>query len=466
MADPVQLSSFPNLSVEDTVSLQISAHGGGSHVELVLESAPDVTWWKALEVSSHTGVLLGRAETVDADHGPNAKAIGASDLPAARLILAKAKIFGVHTGMYELRNLDAHAGQRLHFIWQRDDHRNGPVAGFFRDLGAGIVQAADAGAQVAESVANAFAEVAADLVETVGTVVRNVFDAIGDFLGQIPGVGPWIRILLHWVGTIVSAVLDLGATIVKSVLNTAAGIVGGGTRLVGGAIGGLLAWDGRLLVKALGDLASSIAGGGLVVLGKVVAVVHAVLFSQLGERALTAAERDLLRQVYRNSVALYDVRIVEGFAGLFSTNGRPFTLGNTIYMKDVDPATSPGSLVHECGHVWQFQNRGSRYATDALWAQATLPGQGYRWEAELASGKLRWRDFNLEAQAQFLEEVWKLGQLKHAAAPSTGIGVFYKDDPIGQDVAFEKGQVDHTSLALETIAYVRGSSSPRLSAFL
>ena len=55
-------------------------------------------------------------------------------------------------------------------------------------------------------------------------------------------------------------------------------------------------------------------------------------------------------------------------------NNRSFTLGNTISIKGDDPAINLDTLVHECTHVWQFQNAGVRYATDALWAQAIIAG--------------------------------------------------------------------------------------------
>jgi hypothetical protein len=464
MAEPIQISRFPDLSVEDTVSLEISAHDSGPLLELVLETAPDVTWWKALEVRSLSGELLARVETHDADHGPEVATVEASLLPGARLVLAKAKVFGAHTGMYELRDLDAHVGERLRFRWQRDDDRDGPVVGFLRDLGGGISQASNAVADVVGAVVNAVGEVVSDVIETVGTAIRNGFEAAGDLLGRIPGAGPVIRFLLHWLGTVVLTAFDLIGTAVQCVFDLVGGIVAGGIRLTGGGIGGLMAWDGRMFVKGFGDIVSSFAGAVLVILGKAVAFVQAVFFVQLGERALTEAERDLLRHVFGGSVALYNVRVVQGFAGLFSTNDRPFTLGNTIYLKDVNPAVEPDTLVHECTHVWQFQNVGTRYTTDALWAQATIEGQGYVWENESARGLLRWQDFNKEAQAAFLQDLWQNGTLR--GEPTTGQGVFYQDDPIGDDVQFVKGKVDHTSLALESVAYVRGAIAWRLSAFL
>jgi hypothetical protein len=466
MAEPIRLGNppngnFPDLSVEDTVISDSLPGGSGADLELELETAPEVTWWKALEVQTPGGAPLMWVETQDADHGPNLIVVPASLLPFTKLVLAKAKVFGIHTGMYELYNLDAHSGRRLRFLWQRDQHRNGPFAGFLRDLGSGISQAANAVADFVENVVNAVAEFIADLIETIGTAIGRAVDWIGTLVGGIPIVGPILRGFLHWAATIVWAVFSFIATAVKALLNLGAGVVGGWIRMVGGGIGGLMAWDGRMFAKGFGDIATSILGNGLIVFGKAAAVGQAVLGFQIGERTLTRAELELLRQVYRNSVALYNVRMVEGFAGLANIGdpNRPFTLGNTIYWKQMNPATNLPTVVHEVGHVWQYQHQGARYLTDAIGAMIAVLPDPYSWQAELGRGNLRWQDFNKEAQAQFLQDVWASGTL--IGGPTTP-GVFYKDDPIGTDVRFLLGG-NNTLLALASIAYVRSFWALRLS---
>jgi hypothetical protein len=224
-----------------------------------------------------------------------------------------------------------------------------------------------------------------------------------------------------------------------------------------------MAGDVTTARRGLGDLASSLAGSVVLLAGKSVALIHAILFMQRGERALTEPERALLRQVFRGSVALYNVRLVTGFAGLFSVNDRPFTLGNTIYMKGDDPAANLDTLVHECTHVWQFQNAGVRYATDALWAQATIAGQGeYVWEDEPTRGNTSWQDFNREAQAALVQDVWRLGALSAGSVP--GAGGFYTDHPVGPDAVFVKGGTDHTPLAVQCADTLRKATAWRLSA--
>lgn len=451
MSEARQLSDFPNVSVEDTISLTLGRAANPGEVEFILETASNVTWWKALELRSRAGQMVSQVETQDANHGPRRFTVPADALVGARLTLAKAKLFGIHTGMYELQNLSPYRGRSFHFLWQRDEHRDGPVAGFFRDLGQGISNAANAVAGVVVAVVNAVAEFVGALIETVGNALAGLLIAVGEFLGGLPLVGPLIRAVSRWLGSIVSAVFDFVATVVRGVLNLAANVIAGVLRMVGGAVGGLLAWDGRLLVRGVGDFVSGIVGAVVGILGKLLALIQAVFFLQMRERPLNAAERAVLTRVYRKSVDLNNVRIIEGFAGFFSLNDRPFTLGNKIYMKNVDPAADPALLVHECGHVWQHQHEGTRYISDALWAQATLP-DAYSWQAEVAGGRFRWQDFNKEAQAAFLEDVFRAGR---RVPPAGTLGEFYDDAPIGPNVEFRPGGSDNTGLARESVEYVR-----------
>jgi hypothetical protein len=307
--------------------------------------------------------------------------------------------------------------------------------------------------------ATAVAERGSDLIETAGTWARNTLDAGGRGAGTVPGVGPGLRWALHWLATIVSAATDLVSTVVKAVVELVAAVVAALLRLVGGAIGvvGSAGRSRRTFVQGSGEVGSSLAGPLLLCSSKLLALVQAVLLSQRGERPLTADERALLQRVYRGSVALYNVRVVDGFAGLFSFNKRPFTLGNTIYMKHREPERYAATLVHECAHVWQNQHVGSRYAIQALWAQVT-EDDAYRWTDELARGR-RWLDFNREAQAQLLMHVWQRGR----RGAAVGDGVAYADDPVGDDVTFTWDGVDRTALAREAIAAVRAARSRRYS---
>lgn len=449
MAIPVRTSNFPNLSTQDTISLTISPDTPGV-VTIVLEKIPGMTWWKGIEVYAANGTLLARAQMQDGNNGPSQIIIPIASLNGAKLVLAKAKMWGIHTGMYELSGLSAHNGQRLHFLWQRDEDRDGPVAGFFRDLGNAVDIVTDAVADVVETVVNTIFEVVKVIVEAIGTFLANILDAIGNALGGIPLLGQILRVLFHWVATVVSAAFSLLAVALKAIGDIVAGVSAGIIRVGGGMIGGLFGLNSFLLVKGLGDIIASIVGPVVVILGKTIALVQATVFMQMGERALTELETTMLRRVFRNSVSLYNVRVVDGFAGLFSVNDLAFTLGNTIYMKNTDPATYLSVLVHECVHVWQNQHHGQRYVADALWSQWTIPGSGYEWQSEFAAGRVIWRDFNREAQAKLIQDVFDDG--KQIPARGT-VGEFYIDDPIGLDVTFI--DPDRTAFARDSIAYMR-----------
>lgn len=336
----------------------------------------------------------------------------------------------------------------------------------FSDIGNAISDAADAVAGAVEDVVNAVEEVVADVFETVGNVVSDVFNAVGDYLGAAIGEGAVlssaVRGVFHWIGDIVSGVTDLAGAVIKGVLGIVGGVIGGVIRLVGGGIGGLLAWDGSVFVKGLEDIFYSIGGAVVLVGGKLLGLVQSLIPmpGQGSKRPLREEEERILRTVFRKSVALYNIRLIEGYAGLiFGVNDYPFTLGNTIYTKG---SKSRSTLVHECTHVWQYQNIGARYTVYAIVARAT---EGYSWETELARGATRWQDFNFEAEGKFLEDLFDEGKIIGSHSP-IGNGQFYKDDPVGSDVEFKPGVPDRTDLAKKTVAYVRDAFAWRLSALI
>jgi hypothetical protein len=192
----------------------------------------------------------------------------------------------------------------------------------------------------------------------IGDAVSDAADAVGDALSGIPVVGGALNAVFHWVGDVVSGVTDFVGAVIKGVSGIVGGVICGSIRVIGGGIGGLLNGDSSVFVKGLIDIGSGIAGSFLTTTGKFIGLVQSIIPLQWGKRPLTEKENEILRRVFRRSVALYNVRIIEGSAGIFSINDYPFTLGNTIYLKDYDPAANPEALVHECAHVWQYQNNG------------------------------------------------------------------------------------------------------------
>ncbi|MBI2714035.1 MAG: hypothetical protein HYX37_06210 [Rhizobiales bacterium] len=339
---------------------------------------------------------------------------------------------------------------------------------FWSDIGDAVSGAADAVAGAVETVVNAVEEVVTDVVETVGNAVSDAAGAVGDFLSGVPLIGGALSAVFHWIGDVVSGVTDLVGAVIKGYFGIVGGVIGGLIRVIGGGIGGLFNGDGSVFVKGLGDIVSGYAGAIVVVGGKLIGLVQSVIPLQWGKRPLTRSEKEILKRVFRGSVALYNIRIIEGFAGVYSINPYPFTLGNTIYLKDVDPAKSPAILVHECTHVWQYQNHGTRYASDAIGAQWFV-NDAYNWEKELARGNTQWQDFNAEAEAEFMEDVYAQGRVIGTTA--TGNGEYYNDEPLASNIEFvftaSDGTVtDHSALARDTVPYVRDAFAWRLSALL
>jgi hypothetical protein len=165
---------------------------------------------------------------------------------------------------------------------------------------------------------------------------------------------------------------------------------------------------------------------------------------------LSAKEKEILTRVYRGSVSLHDIRLIDGFAGLFNVNTRPFTLGNKIYIKHIRTDADPATLALEVCPVWQYWREGIRYITDALWAQWTIPN-AYNWMKEIQRGKTRWQEFNYEVQAQLIQDVYNSGQ---KAGPAHVIDEFFDDEPIHQSAEFKGKGVDDTELARSAITLV------------
>jgi hypothetical protein len=222
--------------------------------------------------------------------------------------------------------------------------------------------------------------------------------------------------------------------IVEPVVNTAKGVVrdvGGmlnsGLDFVGRTIAGVgqTAVDmvrgfrddgfrgaGRALWSHIKDGAKS-AGSFIVGMGAraVNTVVNAIdnLRGALKERGLSSDEIQALRRVYGDSIDYSKVRIQSG--GM--KNGANMTahvVDNTIWLPKnafrSDGSVDPDLLVHEVGHVWQYQNRGPGYLGDALVSQITEgrnghlgSGNAYDWLSAAEKGQ-SFEAMNPERQAE------------------------------------------------------------------
>lgn len=296
---------------------------------------------------------------------------------------------------------------------------------------------------VSDSV-NKAADAASDAVESLGNVIGDALGALGK---EIPGAGG----IVGWLGDVVSSATDLLGGVIKWAGGTVGGVLGGSIEIVGG----ILTLDLGTTAEGLGDILSGMAGGLVLVLGKSVALVQ-VVFTVGRSRPLNRVELELIRLVFHDSIATYNVRVVDGRAGMFGLNRRPFVLGNTIYMKEAGADSDPGVFVHECVHVWQNQHAGARYVVEALASQWW--GAGYDWEREADHGK-DWMDFGREAQGEFIEDLYGVGG---TAAGATGNGTFFAEgDPSLREFVFEGAT--RTKLANDATQVIRARTPWRLS---
>ena len=317
------------------------------------------------------------------------------------------------------------------------------------EAGRAVAAGGDRGAAGIALAFNAVAEILSDLIETAGNALQDGATALGARARVAHGP-------LEWAGGSVSGVFDLAAAIVKSSLDAAGAVLAGAVRLVAGGAGGAAGRDFSVAKTGARDVAAGIAGGLIVVLGKLVSALQGISMLQARRRALSPDEKKALGRVFGGAVALFNVRIVEGRSGIFGVNHRPFTLGNTIYMKG--SLGDRSTLVHEATHVWQFQQRGSRYAADALGAQL-LVEEPYDWQREIERGNREWNGFNAEAQAELVRDVYRSG--RKAGAQPSGQGEFFDARP--PEVQFTTGAVDHTPLATGALATLRARRAFRAS---
>lgn len=137
--------------------------------------------------------------------------------------------------------------------------------------------------------------------------------------------------------------------------------------------------------------------------GNAISALQTVTGLEPAGRSLTDRETRLLRKIYGDSIDYPKVEIVEGGAGVFSINPRPFALGNRIYLKD--RTQNDAVVIHEMAHVWQFQNGGTNYMSESLVSQ--VMGKGYDWS--LSVPETPWKALEPEQQAQLLEDAARAG---------------------------------------------------------
>jgi hypothetical protein len=198
--------------------------------------------------------------------------------------------------------------------------------------------------------------------EFFNNLVGSAGEGISDLL-ILPGKTSWYGKLLRWLASMLKGVADITGALIKVILNITGGVIAGIFEMAGG----LFFFRPPLFLKGLLDIFSPVSGTLIVISTKILSLIQSMLLVQAFERKLAIAEHDQLYKVFRGSIRYKRIRIIEGRSGLFGLNARAFTLGNTIYLKKNRPVID--LLVHECTHIWQYQNLGVSYSSDALGAR-------------------------------------------------------------------------------------------------
>lgn len=176
--------------------------------------------------------------------------------------------------------------------------------------------------------------------------------------------------------------------------------------------------------KFLGGILGAIGGAvlGALVGGPIGAIVGAIGGALIGDRItrrrrrLTDEETTDARDIYRNSLNYSKIVLTRDSIlsiGASKTIGNTIHLEDSLFHEDTMSLTSQGRriLIHEMGHVWQYQNGGLAYIPKALWAQlqstvktGSMDG-AYEWEKVKDTP---WEDWNPEQQAEFIEDYYSI----------------------------------------------------------
>lgn len=91
-------------------------------IEIQFSLAPDISWWKGLEIFAPTGEMVASLELHDNTRGPISFVLQPTrqNLQGHWIRLLKAKAFGAHTPMYDLEPLTGKIGKVLRFHWVKD----------------------------------------------------------------------------------------------------------------------------------------------------------------------------------------------------------------------------------------------------------------------------------------------------------------------------------------------------------
>ncbi|MFB1482720.1 hypothetical protein [Corallococcus sp. RDP092CA] len=269
---------------------------------------------------------------------------------------------------------------------------------------------------------NAVGGAVSTAVNWVGNAATSTAKAVG---GAVSTAANWVGNAAKTVWSGVKTVANRAGDGFRSLFTGAISTVVGAFRNIGEGIGTFAGGIGKLFQGKFGEgfkqmglgllktFVQTPADALLMMGGRALSAIQTLIGVEPPARKLTDGEIATLRGVYGDSIDYSQMRIKEGNSGLFSTTGRAFTHGNTIYIPPDDLPLTPDLLVHESAHVWQHQNGGTDYMSEALVAQHI--GDGYDFEKGLDAGKA-WSELNPEQQAEFLQQAQLAGYFSNPAA--------------------------------------------------
>ena len=270
------------------------------------------------------------------------------------------------------------------------------------------------------------------------------------------------RFIANWIHGIFSGILS----ILSAILKMMAGTIGSSMGVLILLLATVFSLSVKPVTKGLLQLVLTIAGGTISIVGNTLVLIARVMGILTEGRLLRVEEKNILQEVFQASLDPEKITI----AYFPFWHKYFFALHNTIYSPHKDQSIPPHLLVHESVHVWQYHHEGTKYLAEALLAQLqygieNIPGNAYDWTAELSRGKTDWGNFNKEAAAQLIEEIWKEGEaciLSNEAEPlevENGCGVFFRmsAEDYNRKPRFisKRNHQDYTDLAIESMLMLR-----------
>ena len=106
----------------DVITASFSSPSAANQTEYLLELAPHISWWKGLQVIDNNDQDMGLVE-IEGGGGTSSQVLSlrTSDIQVgAKLVLLEGQMFGIHTPMYILADLEQHQDELVTFRWSAD----------------------------------------------------------------------------------------------------------------------------------------------------------------------------------------------------------------------------------------------------------------------------------------------------------------------------------------------------------